>query len=435
MSTKNAKHLDDSLQLQKEGIYCNGAALTALREGVDWVHIVRDIPRKDWFEEVKTYLASVAVKGRGCRDVLMARYTEECRQLVDESAFPVVLYRPGQAYVNVCLSIIRNGLLARIPGSAISRLLRDPTAVALCTALGKFQWSRLIVWGRPEYLPLLRRAYPEETIALSQHQFDYDPGIAHYDKIDSLITLTRGAIRHAFSQYRIMRPFPVAIPNGIDLSKFSVPTPEDKRALQVRYGVPDGCVTVLFPSKLALNKGSRILEKWILRAKAERKNWHFIVSGPTHETLPRRDASRLTEILTNAGNVTWLGGIDRASVSEVTSAADISLMPVVWREGFGLVTAEAFACGVPVIGSDGGANRELIHEGYNGSLCPQDDLFASGFRRIEELSENRTERQRLGRNGRIYAESRLSLERYVSNYRSFLADEYENIDNSLEIPV
>ncbi len=39
-------------------------------------------------------------------------------------------------------------------------------------------------------------------------------------------------------------------------------------------------------------------------------------------------------------------------------------------EGFGLVTLEAMECGLPVIGFDIPANKELITNGNNGFLVP-----------------------------------------------------------------
>ena len=45
-------------------------------------------------------------------------------------------------------------------------------------------------------------------------------------------------------------------------------------------------------------------------------------------------------------------------------------------EGFGLVAAEAMACGIPVIASNNSALPEVVEHGVTGLLCPQDDVNA-----------------------------------------------------------
>ena len=47
---------------------------------------------------------------------------------------------------------------------------------------------------------------------------------------------------------------------------------------------------------------------------------------------------------------------------------DVLVVPSLWNEAFGLVVAEAFAQGVPVIGSTRGAIPELIEDGATGFL-------------------------------------------------------------------
>lgn len=55
-------------------------------------------------------------------------------------------------------------------------------------------------------------------------------------------------------------------------------------------------------------------------------------------------------------------------------------------EGFGLVAAEAMACGVPVIATRGSSLPEVIEDGVTGILCPQDDVdaFAAAARKLAD---------------------------------------------------
>jgi len=55
--------------------------------------------------------------------------------------------------------------------------------------------------------------------------------------------------------------------------------------------------------------------------------------------------------------------------------SDILIFPSV-REGFGLVPAEAMACGLPVVATNCSSLPELIDNGKGGFLCPIGDVEA-----------------------------------------------------------
>ena len=63
-------------------------------------------------------------------------------------------------------------------------------------------------------------------------------------------------------------------------------------------------------------------------------------------------------------------------VGAFLSGLDVLAVPSLWLETGPLVVLEAFASGVPVIGSDLGGISELVGHGRNGLLVPHDDLNA-----------------------------------------------------------
>lgn len=66
--------------------------------------------------------------------------------------------------------------------------------------------------------------------------------------------------------------------------------------------------------------------------------------------------------------ISYVGPVDDRQKSALLGRAAALLVPVQWDEPFGLVFAEALACGTPVIGSPRGALPEIIREGENGFL-------------------------------------------------------------------
>jgi glycosyltransferase involved in cell wall biosynthesis len=66
--------------------------------------------------------------------------------------------------------------------------------------------------------------------------------------------------------------------------------------------------------------------------------------------------------------VRYLGPVDDAAKNELLANAAALLMPIEWEEPFGIVMAEAFACGAPVIGFPRGSVPEVVRDGVNGFI-------------------------------------------------------------------
>lgn len=96
--------------------------------------------------------------------------------------------------------------------------------------------------------------------------------------------------------------------------------------------------------------------------------------------------------------------VPRASLWEAMALAAVVLCPAKWDEPFGMVAAEAQACGTPVVAFDRGALGEVIVDERTGFLVAPDDIDAAAdaVRRAWGLS--RTE-------CRAHAERRLDLGR------------------------
>lgn len=83
-------------------------------------------------------------------------------------------------------------------------------------------------------------------------------------------------------------------------------------------------------------------------------------------------------------------------------------------DGFGLVVAEAMACGVPAIVSTAAGAADLIEDGVNGFLVPPGDRDAIA-ERLDLLARDPDRRHALGREARRSAE-RLTREAFLAAY-------------------
>jgi glycosyltransferase involved in cell wall biosynthesis len=70
-------------------------------------------------------------------------------------------------------------------------------------------------------------------------------------------------------------------------------------------------------------------------------------------------------------------GVAQTALWEAMARAAVVLCPARWEEPFGMVAAEAQACGTPVVGFRRGALAEVVVDGVTGFLVAPDDLDAA----------------------------------------------------------
>jgi glycosyltransferase involved in cell wall biosynthesis len=105
--------------------------------------------------------------------------------------------------------------------------------------------------------------------------------------------------------------------------------------------------------------------------------------------------------------VEYVGPVDDRQKNEVFGKAAALLVPVQWDEPFGIVFAEALACGAPVISCPRGALPEIVEEGVDGFLIRNE---AEGVEAVRKISQIRRE------SCRKKAEGKFSVRAVVPQY-------------------
>jgi glycosyltransferase involved in cell wall biosynthesis len=86
--------------------------------------------------------------------------------------------------------------------------------------------------------------------------------------------------------------------------------------------------------------------------------------------------------------IQYVGPVDDEEKSDLLGRAAAFLMPIEWEEPFGIVMAEALACGTPVIGTRRGAVPEVVTHGSTGFVCDTVDDMVTAVQNIGQLSRS-----------------------------------------------
>jgi glycosyltransferase involved in cell wall biosynthesis len=212
--------------------------------------------------------------------------------------------------------------------------------------------------------------------------------------------------------------------NAIDLDRFA---PDGPRIdLDAVSGLPAaGDVRrVGLVATFARWKGHETFLRALAMLPASLRVRGYIVGGPVYETSgSQTSVTELRELVRSLGiedRVGFTGFVPDAS--KAMRALDIVVHASTDPEPFGLVIAEAMACGKPVVVSRAGGASELIEPGVN-ALAFTPGEAGELAQRIEELARDANLRERLGRAGRSMAEQRFHRRRMASE----LAPIYESL--------
>jgi glycosyltransferase involved in cell wall biosynthesis len=148
--------------------------------------------------------------------------------------------------------------------------------------------------------------------------------------------------------------------------------PEElKRAFFARFPGLRGRRLALFVGRIHPKKGVDLLIAAFARALARDPDWHLVLAGPDQINWQRKLAS-IADRLGVSDRITWTGMITGDVKWGAYLASEVFVLPS-HQENFGIVVAEALACGLPaLISNKVNIWREVQDEGAG--IVANDDL-------------------------------------------------------------
>jgi len=144
------------------------------------------------------------------------------------------------------------------------------------------------------------------------------------------------------------------VPPGIDLQHFAPGSRADARR---GLDLPADARVVTAVRRLVPRMGLDILiDSWAQLQPDDPDSVLLLVGhGPDRQNLEEHAARSGV-----GGSVRFLGQVDEETLVRCYRAADLSVVPTLALEGFGLVVVESLACGTPVVATDTGGLPEVL---------------------------------------------------------------------------
>ena len=162
-------------------------------------------------------------------------------------------------------------------------------------------------------------------------------------------------------------PYAGVVYNGIDVEAYPFRAQKDEFLLFVGRAAPEkGALRAVLAARAA---GMPLVVVVKVATPEEERHW-------AHEVRPAL-----------AEGTTVLGEISFDEKADLLSRAKAVLFPIDWDEPFGLVMAEAMACGTPVIATPRGAVPEVMADGRTGFIVPVETYPEAAREALGRLDE------------------------------------------------
>ena len=210
--------------------------------------------------------------------------------------------------------------------------------------------------------------------------------------------LSRGTLHFSAISEWMMQPIRgigdwTMIPNGVPLSAYTFqPT--------VAHDAP-----FVFLGRIEEIKGPHLAIEL-----ARRAGRRLVIAG---NIPPEKQAWVEAQVMphVDGDRVTYVGPVGDVQKNALLGQAAAFLMPILWDEPFGIVMAEALACGTPVVGLRRGAVPEIVVDGVSGFVGNTIDQLETALHRLDSIDRAACRARVVAR----YSDS-VVVDRYVETY-------------------
>ncbi len=279
------------------------------------------------------------------------------------------LSRAGGELIKFDNAATKNPLLMYLNAGVIAKIIRTRNVSLVHARSRAPAWSAM--WAAQRMKVPFVTTYHGVYNAKSGFKRWYNSIMARGDVVIANSGFTANHVRqqHPSAADRI-----VTIARGVDVAKFDPDRIASGRKAALakawRVSEDDRPAVILLPARMTGWKGHReAIEAAAILSRQETPKWRMIFAGdPQGRSNYMEELRKLISLHSLDDRIAMVGHCD--DMPAAFALADIVIAPSNEPEAFGRVAAEAGALGVPVIGSDIGAQGEIVETGRTGFIVP-----------------------------------------------------------------
>ena len=223
--------------------------------------------------------------------------------------------------------------------------------------------------------------------------------------------------------------------NCINIQDFNKEiTKEERRNIRHSLGIREEDIVIIFCGRTVKEKGIKeLIQAYKNLNKYENTKLLIVGNSQFGNQIKTTYDMELQELVNSIKeNIIFTGFIANEEIFKMYQSADISVVPSIWEEAFGLVLIEAMQSKLPVITTNSGAIPEIVSNESAYIINRDEKMIENITNRLRELIEEPEKRKQMGKIG-YQISQKYNTKRYYREFVEIIQEIDKNEDRNTDI--
>lgn len=235
-----------------------------------------------------------------------------------------------------------------------------------------------------------------------------------FQSVKGIYGVSDSALEHflkIFNKFILPNTLLKVVYNPVDNGRF-VPSETLRNTAREKFGIAENTLLLGAVGRLDNQKQPELLIKVFALLKQQFSHLKLVFIG--QGKLEKQCQQQVAEL--GLGSAVCFLGF-RQDIAQILPMLDIHVL-LSQREGFGIATAEAMACGIPVVATDVPGSHDILSSSKAGILVPKDD-FEDIVCQLSALIINAEKRKVMAEAGPVEVRQRFAKELIMQQLKDF----------------